>query len=49
MKTVNNYDYDYDPCEECRINGDDYYYDEDGDLMMNCYDCPLWDYEMRTE
>ena len=34
---------DYDPCEDCRENGDDYYMDEYGDLMLWCYDCPLWD------
>lgn len=32
---------DYDPCEDCRINGDDYSYDDDGGLVSNCYDCPL--------
>lgn len=32
---------DYDPCEECRLYGHDYSYDEDGDLMSNCYDCPM--------
>lgn len=32
---------DYDPCDECREYGDDYYYDSDGDLMQRCYDCPL--------
>ena len=32
---------DYDPCEECRINGDTYSYDKDGDLVSNCYDCPM--------
>ena len=34
---------DYNPCEECHNRGDDYYYDEDGDLMMRCHDCPLWE------
>ena len=28
-------------CEECRIYGDDYSYDENGDLVSNCYDCPM--------
>lgn len=32
---------DYDPCEECRLYGDDYSYDEDGELISNCYDCPM--------
>lgn len=30
-----------DICEECRIYGDDYSYDKDGDLVSNCYDCPM--------
>lgn len=34
-------DFNSDPCEDCRLNGDDYSYDKDGDLMSNCYDCPL--------
>lgn len=33
----------YDPCDECHENGDDYYQDEDGDWMIRCYDCPLWE------
>ena len=32
---------DYDYCEECRLYGDDYSYDRDGDLVSNCYDCPM--------
>lgn len=28
-----------DTCEECRIYGNDYYYDEDGDLQSSCYRC----------
>ena len=28
-----------DPCEECRIYGDDYSYDEDGDSVCNCEGC----------
>jgi len=34
---------DYDPCDECHEKGDDYYQDEDGDWMLRCYDCPLWE------
>lgn len=30
-----------DYCEECRVLGDDYYIDEDGDLVMACYDCQM--------
>ena len=32
---------DYDYCEECRLYGDDYGYDRNGDLVSNCYDCPM--------
>ena len=32
---------DYDYCEECRLYGDDYGYDRDGDLVSNCYGCPM--------
>ena len=31
----------YDPCEYCRLYGYDYSYDDDGELISNCYDCPL--------
>lgn len=34
---------DYDPCEDCRANDDDFYTDEDGHLVRRCYDCPLMD------
>jgi hypothetical protein len=29
-----------DYCYECRGLGDDYSYDEDGDLVSNCEGCP---------
>lgn len=32
--------FDYDPCEDCRICGDNYFY-EDGELMSRCPECPL--------
>ena len=38
---------DYDPwddddyCDECRIYGDDYSFDEDGEMVDNCVDCPF--------
>ena len=31
---------DYDWCYECTGYGDDYGYDEDGELVSNCDDCP---------
>ena len=39
-RTVNGMD-DYDYCEECSLYGDDYGYDQNGDLVSNCYDCPM--------
>ena len=33
-----------DYCEECRLHGDDYSYDEEGDLVSNCYDCLMNSY-----
>ena len=33
-------DYDDDRCYECGGYGDDYSYDENGDLVSNCDDCP---------
>lgn len=40
---------DFDPCEECRIYGDDYYYDKDGDLVSYCDDCPFGDFDPWDE
>lgn len=31
---------DYDWCYECTGYGDDYSYDEDGELVSNCDNCP---------
>ena len=31
---------DYDICYECQGYGDDYYFDEDGELVCACDDCP---------
>ena len=39
-RTVTGMD-DYDYCAECRLYGDDYSYDKDGDLVSNCYGCPM--------
>ncbi len=35
------YDEDYDRCYECTGYGDDYYEDENGDLVCACDDCPF--------
>lgn len=32
---------EYDPCYECSGYGDDYHFDEDGELVSSCPDCPL--------
>ena len=36
---------DYDPlddyCDECRVYGDDYSFDEDGKMVDNCVECPF--------
>lgn len=32
-------DFDYDYCYECRGYGDDYYVNEDGELVCRCDDC----------
>ena len=32
--------YDDDYCYECCGYGDNYYVDENGDLVSNCHDCP---------
>ena len=32
-------DWDYDYCYECRGYGDDYYVNEDGELVCRCDDC----------
>lgn len=31
---------DYDVCYECSGYGDDYYVDDDGNLVSNCTNCP---------
>ena len=33
--------YDTDYCYECQGYGDDYYSDENGDLVCACDDCPF--------
>lgn len=30
----------YDPCEDCLANGDDYYIDDDGEMVKACGECP---------
>ena len=37
----NNFWENYDCCYECSGYGDDYYLDENGELVCNCPDCPM--------
>lgn len=32
---------DYEICSECMGNGDDFYIDDEGDLISACSDCPF--------
>ena len=34
-----------DVCYECTGYGDDYYFDEDGELVSACEDCPVSKWE----
>lgn len=38
-------DYELDWCEECQLYGDDYYFDENGELQSQCEDCAFNDVE----
>lgn len=38
-----------DRCYECQGYGDDYYEDEDGNLVCACYDCPFNDWEEQKD
>ena len=29
-------------CDECKGYGDDYYFNEDGELVSACETCPIW-------
>lgn len=40
---------DYDYCYECRGYGDDYYFDEDGELISACEECPFRPWEENDE
>ena len=33
----------YDVCYECSGYGDDYYFDDDGNLVISCDDCPFYE------
>lgn len=34
------FEWKMDICSDCRDNDGDYYFDEDGELMCKCLDCP---------
>ena len=38
-----------DRCYECSGYGDDYYTDENGDLVSACYGCPFYEWEEEHE
>lgn len=46
MKDI--YDY-YDICYECKGYGDDYYFDENGDLICYCDECPFSGYDSEDD
>lgn len=35
---------DYDRCYECKGNSDDYYIDDNGELVSECINCPFNDW-----
>lgn len=35
-------EWEYDPCDDCTADGDDYYTDENGEMQCSCYDCPFY-------
>ena len=42
MNDLDNYEEDpYDYCYECSGYGDDYYMDEDGELVCRCPECTM--------
>ena len=42
MNDLDDYEEDpYDYCYECSGYGDDYYTDEDGELVCRCPECPM--------
>ena len=44
------YIYDYDDiCYECKGYGDDYYVDENGDLICACIECPFFGYDPEDD
>ena len=46
-------DEEYDYCDECKIYGDDYSFDEDREMICNCYGClknpDRWDEDGRLD
>ena len=38
-----------DYCYECKGYGDDYYINDDGELVCNCPECPYFEMEIEHE
>lgn len=36
-------------CDECSIYGDDYSFDDDGEMVCNCDNCPMNPYRSDEE
>lgn len=38
-------DYEFDPCDDCIADGDDYYTDENGEMQSACPKCPFFNWK----
>lgn len=39
----------YERCYECTGYGDDYYLDENGEMVSACFDCPFYEKDEEDE
>ena len=37
-------EFDYDPCDDCTADGDDYFTDENGEKQSACLTCPFFNW-----
>lgn len=46
-KMINNLvdNYEFDPCDDCTADGDDYYTDENGEMQCACPQCPFFNWK----